>query len=365
MKKSYKIVICIFIILTIIGAIFYLIFKGNFGKLKIRKAEEKNQNKVEIDKILDEKDGINDENNVKYIEKENTELTEEEKRKIEEEELYDFIEAHVEPLKNEKQVFNILLVGTDERGDVKGARSDSMMMVSINDASKEISVTSFMRDIQVKIPKYGLNKLNAAYAYGGIDLLEKTLYNNFNIQTDRYAQIDFDSFIQLFDYIPGIKVDITEAERKEINKFINEVNHLHKKPWGTNNIAKSGNINIENGDQALAYARIRHVGNSDFQRTERQRILIEKAFEQIKKMNIIEINNLLSKVLPLITTDINEGECFGLIMKLGDFKNYKFNSYRIPIDNSFSAGWLRKQSVIKVDFNKNIKFIKENIYKEK
>ncbi len=308
--------------------------------------------KNEIDKILREKD-------------EKKQLTPEELQAQEEESVYDFMEANVQPIENSDDVFNILLIGTDERGDVPGARSDSMLVASINNKNNTISITSFMRDMYVKIPGYGKAKLNAAYAYGGADLLKETLYQNFNLPVDRFVQIDFKSFIDIFNDLGGVQVNISEPERKEMNRVIDEINYINNRPWGTNNILSSGDITLENGDQALAYARIRHVGNSDFERTERQRILLTKTFDNIKKKNILEINKLLQKALPLISTDMSQGECFSMILSLGKYKTYNIDSFRIPIDGSFSSSWVKRQQVLMVDFNKNIDFIKNNIYTEK
>lgn len=349
-SKVKKLSILLIILTFFLGIFLFVYFTGGhyFSKIKKDNVSKVQHDKEEIDKILEKKE---------------PELTEEEIQKNKEDEVYEFIEAHVEPIKNENDIFNILLIGTDERGDVKGARSDSMIVLSINDKSKEISITSFMRDMYVSIPKYGKAKLNSAYAYGGPELLKETLYKNFNIKIDRFVQIDFFSFVDVFDLIPDIEVEITEAERVEINKFIDEMNYLKKRPWGTNNIEKSGSIKLENGDQALSYARIRHVGNSDFDRTKRQRELLSKTFEAVKGMSIIEINDLLNKSLPLVMSDLTQGECFSMVLNIPKYKDYNQNAYRIPVDGSFSGGWAGKQQVIKVDFNKNIQFIKENIYK--
>lgn len=348
--KALKILLIILIALLSIVSVVYVLADRYYNKMDIKKQVSQKEDKSTIDKILAKKE---------------TPLSEEELKKIEEDKTYDFMEANLEPIQNKDDVFNILLIGTDERGDVKGTRSDTMMLLSINDKNKEIVLTSFMRDMYVSIPGYGRAKLNAAYAYGGADLLKDTLYKNFNVEVDKYAQVDFESFIELFDSIKGIEVEITEKERVEINRCIEEINYLKKRPWGTNNIAQSGKIILENGDQALSYARIRKVGNSDFDRTNRQRELLGKAFEKVKTMGILEINDLLNKSLPLVTTNLTKGECFSLAINLLKYKDYSTQSLRIPIDGSFSSGKAKRQQVIMVDFNKNIQFLKDNIYLEK
>lgn len=348
--KILKILLIVLIALLAITSIAYVMADKYYNKMNIKPSVSQKRDKLEIDKILEKKEAP---------------LSAEELKKIEEDKTYDFMEANLEPIQNKDDVFNILLIGTDERGDVKGARSDTMMLLSINDKNKEITLTSFMRDMYVSIPGYGRSKLNAAYAYGGPELLKNTLYKNFNVEVDKYVQVDFESFIELFDSIKGIEVEITEKERAEINRCIEEINYLKKRPWGTNNIAQSGKIVLKNGDQALSYARIRKVGNSDFDRTNRQRELLGKAFEKVKTMGILEINDLLNKSLPLVTTNLTKGECFSLAINLLKYKNYSTQSLRVPIDGSFSAGKAKRQQVIMVDFNKNIKFLKDSIYLKK
>lgn len=363
-KKVLKIIIVIIIVL-LAAVIFLKVTSGKYyKKMNIQKGPSVEYDKNEIDKILASKEGNNNED-LGVTDEKDPELSEEEKQKIQEDEIYDKIEEKAEEIVHDENVLNILLIGTDERGDVKGARSDTMMLASINEDNQEIILTSFMRDMAVSIPKYGQNKLNAAYAYGGADLLKKTLHDNFNINVEKYIQIDFESFISLFDLIKGIEVEITEAEKKEINKYIDEINFIKKRPWGTNNISNSGKIILENGDQALSYARIRKVGNSDFQRTERQRELIVKALDKIKDMNIIEINEILEQALPLITTNLTEGECMGMLYNLMKYKDYEVLNYRIPIDGSFSESWIGKQQMLKINFNKNKDFLKNNIYKKR
>lgn len=274
-------------------------------------------------------------------------------------------EREAEPLINNDTVFNILLIGTDQRGDVAGTRSDTVMVASINQSAEEITLSSFMRDSYVKIPQHRDAKLNAAYAYGGADLLQQTLYNNFNLPVDKFVQVDFSAFITAFDELCPINVSISEQEKKAINECIDEINGLNNRPWGTNNIANAGeNVELKNGEQALAYARIRKVGNSDFDRTMRQREILTKAFEKIKNMNIIQLNNLANKTLPLITTNLTKGECFSLMLNINKYRKYEIEEKRFPIDGSYNGAWRNKQQVLLIDFDKNIKEIKRDIYKE-
>ena len=101
-----------------------------------------------------------------------------------------------QPLMYDNDVFNVLLIGSDTRAKNGVGRSDAMILISINKNTSKIVQTSLLRDIYVGIPnrKEG-NRLNAAYAFGGPSLLMQTIQQNFKIKVDKYASVDFYSFI--------------------------------------------------------------------------------------------------------------------------------------------------------------------------
>ena len=102
---------------------------------------------------------------------------------------------------------NILLVGSNRRSDEEAAgRSDSSMIATIKFKTKELKLTSIMRDIYVEIPGHGRDKLNSAYAYGGVELLYQTIAKNFGIKIDKYCVVDFDTFEKVINEVGGIKI---------------------------------------------------------------------------------------------------------------------------------------------------------------
>lgn len=125
---------------------------------------------------------------------------------------------------------NILVVGIDDRGGEKITRADSIMLISIDKNREKLKFTSIMRDAYVKIPNHDYDKINHSYAFGGVELLRKTLETNYNIQIDNYVVIDFSGFKNIIDTIGGIPIDIKENEIKELNRCIyleiNEDNEL-------------------------------------------------------------------------------------------------------------------------------------------
>lgn len=264
---------------------------------------------------------------------------------------------------SDKNVFNILLIGTDNRVKGESSRSDAMILVSINKKNKTITAASLLRDIYLQIPGKNNNRLNAACAFGGPKLLMDTIEQNFKVSVDRYASVDFYVFMDIIDAVGGVTIEVTREEIPIINDYIAELNKLRGEKEGSDYLTEPGEL-ILNGKQALGYARNRYTG-TDFERTEKQRRVLKEAFQKIKKLNLIQLNNLLNKLLPQVTTNLTEGEIFSMILSLPGYAGYDIKQCRIPVDNSYQFMRIRGMEVITLDFDKNIKALREQIYPDK
>ena len=120
-------------------------------------------------------------------------------------------------LLQDPKVLNVMLFGEDNKGEDEHGRTDSMIMLSIDSRHKKIKITSFQRDSYVYIPGHGQNKLNAAYSIDGPKLTIETIETNFGVKVDRYAVVDYDSFIKIIDTLDGIDMEVTEDEIEYIN----------------------------------------------------------------------------------------------------------------------------------------------------
>ena len=258
-------------------------------------------------------------------------------------------------------VYNVLLIGTDARGNERG-RSDAMILVSINSKTKKIVLTSFLRDIYLYIPSVGNNRLNAAYAYGGASLLMKTLKQNFGITVNNYAKTNFFSFIKIIDALGGVNLTVTSAEIKQINHNLKEINKLRGLPQSkyAMSSSQSGSVRL-NGSQALAYARIRYIG-TDFGRTERQRKVLSALITSFKSASVKQLSSLMTSVLPLVSTNLKQGDILKLISNSGAYAKYSVVSQSIPASGTYSFVTVRKMSVISINFEKNRKLLKDTIY---
>ncbi|HKL80329.1 MAG TPA: LCP family protein [Mobilitalea sp.] len=260
----------------------------------------------------------------------------------------------------DSRVLNILLIGTDNRRIGEQARSDSMILISINRKTETVIATSLLRDIYLQIPGGKNNRLNSAYSKGGAKLLIETIESNFKIKIDKFASVDFYSFIDIVDAIGGITLEVTEEELPIVNDCINHINTSLEEEWNTDVLEEAGVV-LLNGKQALSYSRVRYVG-TDFGRTARQRLVVELIIEKVKKLSYSQINDLMKVVLPKVTTNFSENELFEQLLSLPDYLEYGFKSLSIPIEGTYKNIRIRGMEVLEINFEKNIEELVGNIY---
>lgn len=268
-----------------------------------------------------------------------------------------------QPMK-EEGVTNILLIGNDSRANGEDGRSDAMILVSISSRTKTIYLTSLLRDIYVEIPGHESNRLNAAYAFGGPELLLETIKLNLDIEVNRYVQVNFQAFANLIDAVGGVELELTNEEVQLVNAYLNEYNMLENRPIDTDYLPAdaSGMLHL-NGPQALAYSRNRYIG-SDFGRTERQRKILEAVFRQLPASVLTNADDMIDGILPDLTTNISKAECYALSLDAPKLLTYELVQASIPIEGSYQNASIRKMSVLQVDFEKNKEFIRTRIYGE-
>ena len=258
-------------------------------------------------------------------------------------------DAH-EPIESSSQVINILLIGQDRREGEGRARSDAMILCTINKSTKTLTMTSFMRDMYVQIPGYQANRINASYAIGGMTLLDKCLKQNFGIVVDGNVEVDFGSFQKAIDIVGGVDIELTNAEANYLN------NHLWENELGKTFTA---GVNHLNGVQALAYSRIRAI-DSDFGRTGRQRTVINALINKAKGLSLSEMNKLLKAILPTLTTDMTNAQILGYAADiLPMISEMELVSQRIPADGAYKDAYISGMSVLLPDLEKNREVLKD------
>lgn len=254
-----------------------------------------------------------------------------------------------------KDVFSVLLIGVDSRQDTYTGRSDSQILVSINQKNKKLVICSILRDCYVAIPGHGNNRINAAYAYGGTSLLTQTIKSNFGIPVDRVAVVNFKVVADFIDAVGGVDINVSQEEISRINGSLGEQNRIFGNSAGTDtlSVSQAGDLHL-NGNQALAYARIRKIG-TDFERTKRQRVVLEDALDQVGNMSLTQQSNLLKQFLPRVHTDLKTSEVVDLGSLVLRLKSYQIESFSIPIDSTWRDMRVNGMDVLDVDYAANQK----------
>ena len=242
---------------------------------------------------------------------------------------------------NNDGLLNILLIGQDRRPNEGRQRSDCMILCSLNPETKELSMISFLRDLYVQIPGHSDNRLNAAYVYGGFDLIKETLEHNFGVAVDGCLEVDFDSFEQIVDILGGVEIELTSAEAEIVGSGATEgLCHL-------------------NGAQALTYTRIRKI-DSDFQRTARQRTLLNAVFSKMKGCTVTELMTVVGEILPLMTTDMTDEELMSFAFNLASsLSELKIENYGVPSSGNYQNATINGMAVLVPDLYEIKKLIFE------
>ena len=257
----------------------------------------------------------------------------------------------------------VLLIGTDSRDlSEERGRSDSMILLTINDATHEFYMSSLMRDAYVEIPNRGYDKLNAAYSYGGAELLMDTVERNFDVRVDDYICVSFAGFANVIDTFGGVEITLSDEEAEAVNVILqSEVNELMGDDVNADLLPGGGTYAL-NGKQALAYARIRYVGNADFERTSRQREVMTELMETAKKHIVRAVPNMLGGNALHISTNMSTGELYLLSLRVPFAAFYKMRQQQIPADGTWWAEVIDEQEVLQIDEDANRQLLKDTAY---
>lgn len=264
---------------------------------------------------------------------------------------------------SDDNIYNVLLVGVDRQDRTWNGNSDSMMLVSINKSADRVTVVSLMRDTYVDIPEIGYQKLNAAYAYGAGPLLCQTVSDTYKVKVDRYAAVDFWDLVDIIDIIGGVSLEISAAEANVVNGYILDMceRQLDIDPSG-HMLPEEGGYIYCDGVQAVAYARNRFVGNSDYQRTERQRYLIQQLVAEVRQMSVAQMTEKMQAILAHVTMNIPETEIWSMLPELPDMLNYTFETDRIPYDDLYDVISVNGQGMLVPDWEPTIERLHDFIY---
>lgn len=252
-----------------------------------------------------------------------------------------------------------VIFGVDTRDNsLKRGNTDTIILVSINNDTKDVKMASIYRDTYAYIPDVGYDKINSAYARDGYSLAISTININYDLDINKYVTVNFKVLVGIIDFLDGITLDIDDEELKYLNGYVKELNKIN----GTNipPLKSAGTQNV-NGTQATAYARIRYTAGGDFKRTERQRIVIDKIFQKTKKLSFTKLNTMVDTFLPMVYTNFNNKDIIDLL------KSFFF--YNIEEETGFpfekdSHRYNKVSYVFPIDLQENVKKLHLFLYDE-
>lgn len=242
------------------------------------------------------------------------------------------IDTGKEPALEDKNVINILLLGTDQYEE-KLTAADAIMILTIDKINNKIKLCSLMRDLYLDPPEgYSKTNLNYTIISGGYDQILKTINTNFNLQIDKFVQVNLSSLPIIIDKLSGVEMEITEDELQYINGYIDSIDKGNNTK--TEHITYAGK-QLLNGTQASAYCRIRYTAGRDYRRTERHRDVLAALFDKMRDTNVTEIPGIVSGLLPLVSTNLTNTEILSLSSTVLSLGVNKIEQSRFPMDGDY------------------------------
>lgn len=296
----------------------------------------------------------------------------------------------VNGLLTDEAITNILLIGVDDYdpNDPIG-RSDSMMLISVDNRHQKLKMTSYLRDTYVQIPGHTAQKLNAAYHFGayyaveddgakagdmqsvdaGAQLCMKTLELHFGMDIDRYFVIKDSAFDAIIDALGGVDIKMTAKEARQVDISVED-----------SDLEQAADVQVQhlNGAQAHYYSRIRQDNipnlnghNGDVGRAERQRMVVQAVIDKFKSSDLGTISTVAKEVLPKVITNMNADEVTNLLLQSLTIMHYPTESNQVPAEGDYVtkdvmlAGQEKPANIVQMkDLNetreKALQFIYEN-----
>lgn len=251
-------------------------------------------------------------------------------------------------------VTNILLIGTDERSAEfsENARSDCMMIMSVNTSTHTVSLISLERGMNVLYRKsenqYSSTLLTHVFKYGGASLLLDTVKRTLDVDIDRYVRVNFNTFEQIIDKLGGVDIELSAEEVHGLN--------TEKHPGQVINRKLNVGTNHLNGSEALLYARLRWI-DSDFSRVERQRKVLVAVKEKMQDASYIKIMGMANDILPLVRTNIPASEMAKLLLDITSTLKNDVQQMTIPVKGTYT-------NLALVDFDKNAEILHQMLYEK-
>lgn len=236
-------------------------------------------------------------------------------------------------VQHEEGYTNVALFGLDSReNDLgKGNRSDTIMIASLNNDTKEVKLVSIYRDTLLELDDGSYNKANAAYAFGGPEGAVSLINRNLDMNIEKYVTVNFNALVDVIDAVGGLDLELTHDEVVHMNNYCVETSKVTGKSYEKIEPEVEGTYHL-NGVQAVSYSRIRYTAGGDFKRAERQRLVLQKIADKVQNMSVGIVNKIIDSVFPQISTNFTLAEMIGYAKNLTKYK--LGDSIGFPADNT-------------------------------
>lgn len=245
-------------------------------------------------------------------------------------------------------IINIALFGVDstDTSKVKG-RSDATIVLSVDKKKKTVKMISLLRDSYVPIKDHKMNRINSAYAFGGPVLAINTINKNFKLNITDYVTVNFSMLADIIDIMGGVDIEITEKEKNQINKQLDE--SYFETSYKSGYVEEYGYVHL-NGIQAMQYSRIRKI-DSDVQRSQRQIKVLNILFEKIKTISITKYPSMLKAVMKHVETSLSYSEIISyapLVSGLGKLESIHIPDQKLDknvIGGNYNGSWVWRYDI--------------------
>ena len=259
--------------------------------------------------------------------------------------------------------WNILFMGGDSRSTEQYARTDCMIIISINEEDCELKMNSIMRDTWVEFPGLGKSdKINAANVFGGPELAMETVNSYFGTEIDDYVMVNMSDLVKIVDMAGGIDIHVTESERNYINQYAQDFLQNIRSYSGAKELTYSGDVHL-NGLLAVAYTRNRYT-DSDYQRVIRQQKMLMALAESFQNMEVNDLMEIVGDIEACLNTNLETEELKQLAMTGMAMDIEYVEQFRLPVDGTFESGMIDGYWKIVPDFAANAELLDTFIYGE-
>lgn len=273
--------------------------------------------------------------------------------------------SKVEVYKDTGEFTNIALFGLDSReGEIDGGvQSDAIMIASINNKTNDVKILSVYRDTLSQQADGTYEKANYAYNIGGPEEAISMLNKNLDLDIQSYVSVNFSALVDVVDELGGIEMDMTAEEAAYSNGYAFETAQVVGQTMKP--IEERAGVQLLDGVHAVGYTRIRYTAGNDFRRTERQRIVLQKIADKAKKANVFQLNKIVDKVFPKISTNLTLANMLGFAANITKYNIVETTGYPYSVTTSESVMNHEGSYVVPIHVKKNVKRLHKEFFGDK